>query len=828
MFPLHIALASTSRSSSDVEGALVGDKTGPNALLTPTAIRVIQLVEMPAPPRRMPPSSASASSASSSASSSSGYSVMDLDAEEQEEEEDCDSYCSSAADDEDDEEEALAREAEASKVGRILAWRAHIVSPTIPHPILLSPTTPRPRLVPPPLSLSPTTPTRNASRKRSAASSSCFSESSAPRSKRSRTSSVHCTAGPSEYSRVATRETESSRMRGTTPAPLFLAPPSPTTLARRHTSPRHQRHSSSPSAHPSVTAASSSAPALYSPTTPKPDFLRTLSMSVSVGPETLCPACDHAFTSVRAFRVHALHSADADASTACGAAVAYTMEAVRGPVYVVFIVLFCTYRGWCNNMDRACGLTLPVRGCQMALDQQGELAAVCELRLRFISAGPITLAAGGRSITFVSTKSTRIPHQTRSSGVAGPTVINEMGKSGEEEVSRRCASKWTTGSQRILEAVQPVWSTLTKFRCASVSVLEISARKPNPDRLRNLRQAKAIRVRDFKNLNIGGSGRARQLHWVKGCLGFVRNAAHGVRLVHRPVTGSMPCRQAIREIVFGNCTRNLGQEIEPQHSHVLDGIKKSLRIIKQMKRFAQYTGAEPRKKLRSVKRRANTNENVGSAAATPARQTKVCAHAAPALSLRKPKKHEPKPLSRGSRSKSPPLPCFLIICYPIAEASQLEKSTRDAQGLPSTSSQLGAFCFTFFIQFYLREMYGTGSSAPQSPASIPMGQNRLTKNAWWVNEAFIAGRVCLQDTRDPWNPPGNCVRSAPVLPPLASMPNAAVQLGYGETPYKAAKLQARPGGPREWQRVGAIAGTFCKFVRIEVKSRSVEAQIHRP
>lgn len=138
----------------------MGDKTGPNALLAPTnAIRVIQLVEMPAPPRRMPPSSASASS--SSASSSDSDSMMDLDAEDQEDE-DCDSYCSSAADEEDDEEEALAREAEASKVGRILAWRAHLVSPTMAHhPLSLSPTTPRPRLlVPPPLNLSPTTPTR--------------------------------------------------------------------------------------------------------------------------------------------------------------------------------------------------------------------------------------------------------------------------------------------------------------------------------------------------------------------------------------------------------------------------------------------------------------------------------------------------------------------------------------------------------------------------------------------------------------------------------------------------------------------------------------------
>ncbi|KAF7345494.1 hypothetical protein MVEN_01567900 [Mycena venus] len=338
MYPLHIALASTSRSSSDV--VVDGDKAGPQSLLTPTnAIQIIQLVEMPAPPRRMPPSSASASSSSSSSASSCGSSIMDLDAEEQEDE-DCDSYCSSAADDVDDEEEALAREAEASKVSRILAWRANLASPTIPqHPLSLSPTTPRPRFVPPPLSLSPTTPTHLMSRKRSAASSSCFSDSSAPRSKRSRTSSVHCTAGPSEYSRMVEIDSlpaeSSSRTRGPAPAPLFLAPPSPTTLARRHTSPRHQRHSSSPSAHPSPpAAASSSAPALYSPTTPTPDLHRALSMTTSDAVslrETLCPACDRAFSSVRAFRVHALHSADADAGAACGAAVAYAMEAVRGP-----------------------------------------------------------------------------------------------------------------------------------------------------------------------------------------------------------------------------------------------------------------------------------------------------------------------------------------------------------------------------------------------------------------------------------------------------------------------------------------------------------------
>ncbi|KAJ6580801.1 hypothetical protein B0H19DRAFT_485217 [Mycena capillaripes] len=320
MYPMHIALASTSRSSSDV---VDGDKAGPDALLTPTnAIRVIQLVEMPAPPRRSPPSSASASSSSSSSlASSSAGSDMDLDTEEQDEE-DCDSYCSSAADG-DDEEERAAQEAEASKVGRILAWRANIASASSLIPPSLSPTTPRPRLVPAPLSLSPTTPTR-VGRKRSAASSTC-SSSSAPRSKRSRTSSVHATAGPSEWSRMdASPSTPLEK-------PLFLAPPSPTTLARRHTSPRHQhqRHSSSPHPYPSALV---SAPELYSPTTPTASHLhRTLSMSTSSQRETLCSACDRAFSSTRAFRVHALHSADADAGAACGAAVAYATEEVRAP-----------------------------------------------------------------------------------------------------------------------------------------------------------------------------------------------------------------------------------------------------------------------------------------------------------------------------------------------------------------------------------------------------------------------------------------------------------------------------------------------------------------
>ncbi|KAK7031738.1 hypothetical protein R3P38DRAFT_827146 [Favolaschia claudopus] len=340
MYPVHIALAaSTSRSSSDIEGGLVVDKTRPNALLSPTnnGIRVIQLVEMPAPPRRSPPSSASASTMSSSGYSSSSSSSMDVDAEELDEDldEDCDSYCSSAAEEEDDEEEAFAREAEESKMRRIVNWRNDIdCSSTLHHSLSTSPITPRPQLVPPPLSLSPTTPTRNSSRKRSASASSSFSGFSLPCSKRSRTSSVYCTAGPSESSRVVdTLPTEFTPQAARhVPAPLFLAPPSPTNLARRHTSPRHQRNLSSPSAHLAAPPASLSAPALVSPTTPTPDLHRALSMTSSASPrEAVCSACDRAFTSVRAFRVHALRDSDADASAACEAAVAYAQEAGRSP-----------------------------------------------------------------------------------------------------------------------------------------------------------------------------------------------------------------------------------------------------------------------------------------------------------------------------------------------------------------------------------------------------------------------------------------------------------------------------------------------------------------
>ncbi|KAJ7743758.1 hypothetical protein B0H14DRAFT_464323 [Mycena olivaceomarginata] len=330
MYPLHI-VASTSRSSSDVEGGLVGDKTGPNALLAPTnAIRVIQLVEMPAPPRRMPPSSASASS--SSASSSSSDSMMDLDAEDQEDE-DCDSYCSSAADEEDDEEEALAREAEASKVGRILAWRAHLVSPTMSHHPLspVSHHTETSSAGASPLTLSPTTPTRPTSHKRSAASSSCFSESSAPLKT---FANVECTMHSGPIRVLACSDAPNrivvAHRRNCTSTPIPCSPFADDARAQTHL------------AETSAALVFPFRPSFHNPCFfirawllayhPTADLHRTLSMTTSMSPrETLCPACDRAFSSVRAFRVHALHSADSDAGAACGAAVAYAMEeAARG------------------------------------------------------------------------------------------------------------------------------------------------------------------------------------------------------------------------------------------------------------------------------------------------------------------------------------------------------------------------------------------------------------------------------------------------------------------------------------------------------------------
>ncbi|KAJ7173414.1 hypothetical protein C8R46DRAFT_114657 [Mycena filopes] len=302
MYPLHIALASTSSLDVDVEMAVVDSlKAHPNDLLTPTnAVRVIQLVEMPAPPRRMPPSSASASSSSASASED----------EDDQEDDEAASYCSSAADDvEDEEEEIQAREAEASKMTRILAWRAQFAIPPFPSPlsVVSVPTTPPSLRLSPPMP-SPTTPRPPVSRKRSAASS--VSSVSAPHSKRSRTSSVsmRATAAPS------------TRFESDTPTKttgLFLTPPSPTTLARRHTSPRHHHSASLP-----VNSLSAG------PSTPNHHRAPSLSLPPSLD-TVVCPACDRRFSTKRAFRVHALHSGEGveEQEAACWAAVSYALEA---------------------------------------------------------------------------------------------------------------------------------------------------------------------------------------------------------------------------------------------------------------------------------------------------------------------------------------------------------------------------------------------------------------------------------------------------------------------------------------------------------------------
>ncbi|KAJ7605592.1 hypothetical protein FB45DRAFT_1042187 [Roridomyces roridus] len=264
-------------SSSDLSSNPMYLEKAP-ALLRPTAVRIIQLDEIPAPPpqpRRLPPSSASASSCSSSASSSSS---MDEDEEEGSE------YCSSVDDDgEEDEELALARAVEATKMTRILAWRAQFT------PLPASPTTPRMNFL---------------SRKRSV--SSCSSNST-PHSKRSRTSaspapSIHHTPRQAKPKKAAANN--------------FLAPPSPTGLARRHTSPRHQPSASLHLPSPS--------PALKL----QHQQLHQRALSFSAHADTLCPACDRRFSSKRAFRVHASLGGhgDAEGAAACTAAVAYSME----------------------------------------------------------------------------------------------------------------------------------------------------------------------------------------------------------------------------------------------------------------------------------------------------------------------------------------------------------------------------------------------------------------------------------------------------------------------------------------------------------------------
>ncbi|KAJ7147669.1 hypothetical protein C8R43DRAFT_528506 [Mycena crocata] len=295
MYPLHIA----STSSSDIGGgvSMLTEKTTTD-LLTPTAIRVIQLVEIPAPPpqsphRRLPPSSASSSSAPYSSDASSS---------EDDIEEDAQSYCSSMDLGEEEEEAARAREAEASKMKRILAWRAQFAAPLLSPPTFTS------------------TPTfRTISRKRS--NSSC---SSTHRSKRSRTS-----ASPAPSLRATHSPAPSQRSN-------YLGPPSPTNLARRHTSPRHHvSHSLTINATPFTSLAPDADADPFTLSVPYPTHHRAQSFSAHA--DTVCPACDRRFSSKRAFRVHATlgggDSADGregEGRAACGAAVAYALEACGG------------------------------------------------------------------------------------------------------------------------------------------------------------------------------------------------------------------------------------------------------------------------------------------------------------------------------------------------------------------------------------------------------------------------------------------------------------------------------------------------------------------
>ncbi|KAJ7498146.1 hypothetical protein B0H11DRAFT_1998872 [Mycena galericulata] len=296
--PPHLSLDSAASSGIDM-GNMFAEKTSAD-LLGATAIRVIQLVEIPAPPpqpRRFPPSSASASSLSSSASSS-----IDCD-DDQDDKDGSESYCSSV-DGEEDEEAMRACAAEASKMTRILAWRAEFAP-------LPSPTTPR---ATPDIHMNFYSPLPPLSRKRSASSrSSC---ASTPHSKRSRTS-----ASPAPSLRMVSNVPRDTNRSGNT----FLAPPSPTGLARRHTSPR-QRHAHSASLHitPSSPANAEDNKVMV------PQHHRALSFSAHA--DTLCPACDRRFSSKRAFRVHASLGAEGEGAAACSAAVAYSMEACGAPM----------------------------------------------------------------------------------------------------------------------------------------------------------------------------------------------------------------------------------------------------------------------------------------------------------------------------------------------------------------------------------------------------------------------------------------------------------------------------------------------------------------
>ncbi|KAJ7604398.1 hypothetical protein FB45DRAFT_1043816 [Roridomyces roridus] len=258
-------------SSSDLSSNPMYLEKAP-ALLRPTAVRIIQLDEIPAPPpqpRRLPPSSASASSCSSSASSSSS---MDEDEEEGSE------YCSSVDDDgEEDEELALARAVEATKMTRILAWRAQFT------PLPASPTTPRMNF------LIPQT-IRVFLLFQLDAALEAITYIRFPRP----LYPPYSSAGQSQRKRLPT-----------TSSPRLLPPAlRDATLPRVH-QPSASLHLPSPS------------PALKL----QHQQLHQRALSFSAHADTLCPACDRRFSSKRAFRVHASLGGhgDAEGAAACTA-----------------------------------------------------------------------------------------------------------------------------------------------------------------------------------------------------------------------------------------------------------------------------------------------------------------------------------------------------------------------------------------------------------------------------------------------------------------------------------------------------------------------------
>ncbi|KAJ7483398.1 hypothetical protein FB451DRAFT_105487 [Mycena latifolia] len=158
-----------------------------------------------------------------------------------------------------------------------------------------------------------------------AALSSHKRSSSSSEAEGSRASKCSRTASPSPSPSIASHsQLRMQDENDDTPRPrpaLLLTPPSPTALAlaRWHASPRSARPRLSPLSH-STSSFSTGAGAGHH---------RARSWSARSTSETVCPACDRAFWSARAFRVHALHVREDEEETrmAYGAAVAYALEA---------------------------------------------------------------------------------------------------------------------------------------------------------------------------------------------------------------------------------------------------------------------------------------------------------------------------------------------------------------------------------------------------------------------------------------------------------------------------------------------------------------------